>query len=147
MESELSDNNNNNNESEQKQGFLHDIDDNILKGNIVQNFGSNTTVSKSLNFFKNPLSSIILYANGMKSWSWWFMVKIARVSWVVGTSILVFGIPLLIEVSREETLHMIEQQKTQELLSQGYTKMQIDNLIQSGQLGIPPPVPKPQLLE
>lgn len=140
------------NDQPQQSGLLHDSDDAVLRddGSSSKESGNSSAALSLRNtsgLLMKPLRNFMQYLTGFKSWSMWILVKLGRVSWVVGTSVLVFGIPLLIEVSREETLQFIEQQKVQELLGQGYTKMQIDNLIQSGQLGIPPPVPKPQLLE
>ncbi len=139
------------NDQSQQAGLLHDSDDAALRDDSSSREAENSSASLSLRntsgLLMKPLRNFMQYLTGFKSWSKWILAKFGRVSWVVGTSVLVFGIPLLIEVSREETLQFIEQQKVQELLGQGYTKMQIDNLIQSGQLGIPPPVPKPQLLE
>mmetsp|Transcript_17575 Transcript_17575/g.21630 ORF Transcript_17575/g.21630 Transcript_17575/m.21630 type:complete len:108 (-) Transcript_17575:1684-2007(-) len=51
-----------------------------------------------------------------KSWGWWAFKKGGALTWILGTTLIIVGFPLVLQIEREQQLIEMEQQQ----MNQGY---------------------------
>lgn len=69
-----------------------------------------------------------------KSWGWWLAKFAGKNAWIIGTTVLVLGLPYALAAERESAFIQMEQAQIQQLRAQGFSMDHIHQLQQTGQL-------------
>jgi len=81
------------------------------------------------------------YTASARRWGLYLGGKVARYSWVFGTSMLVTLFPLFLEMEREATMNTFEQDQIAMYAARGYSTFQIESMRVRGELGVQPAPP------